>query len=257
MKARQILLTLALASFLVTAGCLGTAQSTAPVAAAPAPAVQVSNETTANDTAATQISVAGRGEVSAEADLAEIRISVTSLADTADAARQDVAARVNNVTAALVEAGVPEDAIQTTSFSITPEYDYSGESRELVGYRAVHAFSIEVAPDMAGQVIDVSVASGADTVNSVTFTLSDETRTELRRQALARAVNDARSDADAVAGAANLTITGVERIDVGQTVVPFEATVREAGVGDETTLRPGPVTVSADVSVTYRAESAE
>lgn len=257
MRSRQLLATLLVASLLVLSGCLGAFQPAASNTDAGGAVVQATNATVANETAATELSVSGTGEVSAEADLAVVFLSVTALADSADSARQQVAVDADNVTAALVDAGVAEDAIQTTSFSISPEYDFSNGTRTLVGYRAVHSFRVEVSPDAAGQVIDVAVGNGADTVDGVSFTLTDETRADLRQQALSAAVRDARTDAETVAGAAGLSITGVERIDVGGDVTPFEPVFREASAAGDTTLRPGPVTVTATVSVTYTAAESQ
>lgn len=69
---------------------------------------------------------------------------------------------------------------------------------------------------------------------------------------------DARDDADLLATAGDVTVTGVRSVstaDVG--VQPVDAGLRETadgGGGAATRIEPGPVTVSATVSVTYRAE---
>ena len=202
------------------------------------------------------ISVSASGDVSAEPNLAVIHVSVEARADSADAARGQVADDVSRMRSALREAGVPDDAVTTTAFHISPEYDYSKETRELLGYRAVHAFAIEVAPDRAGEIIDVAVGNGATSVQNVRFTLTDDRRAELRQQALTEAMNAARTDADTIASAAEMEVTGVKTASTSAEFVPyFESrdVASGGGAGGKTVVEPGPVTVSASVSVTYTA----
>ncbi|WP_396611530.1 SIMPL domain-containing protein [Haloferax sp. S1W] len=241
---RRLIAPLLLASLVLLAGCLS-----APL--------QTTGGGDSSD--ATTISATGTGEVTAEADLAVISVGVTATADSADEARGIVADDVAAVRAALTEAGIAEDAIQSSGFRIHPEYDYGGETRELVGYRAVHSLTVEVAPDRAGDVIDLAVGAGAAEIRGVQFTLTDETRDELRSEALTKAVNSAKTDADTVASAADVTITGVHTANVGGSSSPgpypvaFAEDARSSS-GAPTELSPGPVTVSATVEMVYTAE---
>ncbi|ADE03157.1 SIMPL domain-containing protein [Haloferax volcanii] len=213
-----------------------------------------------NATNATTVSTTGTGEVTADADLAVVSIAVTTTADSADEARGTVADDVAAVRAALTDAGIAEDAVQTTGFNIYPEYDYSGQERELLGYRAAHTLRVEVAPDRAGEVIDLAVGAGASEIRGVAFTLTDEKRAELREEALTRAVDSAKADADSVASAADLTVTGVHTATVGGSASPGPYPVAYAedaarASSGSTELSPGPVTVSATVQMVYEAES--
>ena len=247
-------LVIAVVALLFTAGCLGAAPAdgvTAPGAGA------ASMAATATDLAT--ISVSASGEVTTDPDLARVSLAVERTEETADAARDAVAQDVNRMRGALREAGVADDQVRTVSFSIFPEYDYSERAPELVGYRAVHAFEVEVAPGEAGAVIDAAVAAGATRVTGVTFTVTDATAREIRTEALGLAMDDARADADTLATAAGVSITGVHTIsttDVGVSPVreSFEAGGAEARA--PTILEPGQVSVTAQVSVTYRIGSA-
>lgn len=237
---RHSLLPVAVVGLLLLAGCLGPTQTTL---AAP------------GDSSNSTVVATGTGTVTTDADLAVLSIAVSSTADTADEAREDTARRVAALTAALTEAGIAEENVTTTSFSLTPQYDYRNGRGEVIGYRAVHALQVEVAPDDAGRIVDVSVGAAAVEVWSVAFTLSDERRTELRGDAIAEAVELARADADAAAGAADLQVTGVHSIQVGSNgggpVYRYADAAAEDG---STEFMPGPVTVTATVTVTYTVE---
>jgi hypothetical protein len=241
MRHSRLTLTLALGLLVVLAGCLGPLQTT-PSA-------------TATDAEGTTLSTTGTGSLDAEADLAVVAVAVVATADSADAARGQVAADAERMRTALREAGVPDDAVTTASFAVYPGYDYRDGERTERGFRAVHAYRIETDPARAGDVVDVAVGNGASEVQGVSFTLSDETRANLRTQAIERAVTAARADADAMASAAGLSVTGVETMSTTGGFVPVERfdVAESAADGARTTFEPGPVSVSVTVQVTYRA----
>jgi uncharacterized protein YggE len=235
-------LAVALGLLVLLAGCLGPLQTT-----------PATTDSTATDD--TTISATGTGSMSTDADLAVVSVAVVATADSADAARGQVAADVERMRAALREANVPDDAVETTSFSVYPDYDFRDGERTDRGFRAVHSFRIETDPARAGEVVDVAVGNGATEVYGVSFTLSEETRASLRAQAVERAVTAARADADAMAGAAGLSVTSVETMSTSGGFSPVERVdlAESAADGARTTFEPGPVTVSVTVDVTYRA----
>ena len=193
--ATRILSAAVLALLLVTAGCLGTTVT-----------AQTDGGTSDGANATRTIDVSATGTASADPDLAVVRLAVEARADSANAAREQVAADVERMREALRELGISDDAVRTTSFFVGPEYDYRERGRELVGYRAVHAFEVETDVDAPGEVIDAAVENGATQVHGVQFTLSEETQRELRDEALTAAVENARADADAIAAAAGVSV---------------------------------------------------
>jgi uncharacterized protein YggE len=232
---------LLLAVLLVTAGCLGT--TTAAQGDGPG----------ANDTRT--IDVSATGTASADPDLAVVNVAVEARADTADAAREQVASDVASMREALSEFGIPDDAVRTTSFHVGPEYNYRDGGRELVGYRAYHAFEIESGVEEAGDVIDVAVGNGASQVQGVSFTLTEETRSELREEALSAAISSARTDAETIASASGVSLGELHSASTTDVrhprPVPYAAEA-SAGDGARTVVEPGPVEVTATVQVSYR-----
>jgi len=229
---------LALVAIVLLAGCAGPLQTAA----------------SDGQTTESTISVSASGSVSAEPDLAVVRVGVEATADGANEARAKVARGVESVRAALADGGVPDANVTTTTFGIAPVYNYTRGEREVVGYRAVHSLAIETGPDRAGEVVDRTVGAGATSVESVRFTLSDDRRAELRATALERAMDSARTDAEVIASAANLSVTGVREASTSAEFVPYPvARFEDAASGAETVIQPAPVTVTATVQVTYTA----
>lgn len=191
------------------------------------------------------ITVGATGTANAQPDLAVISVAVEASAPSADAARTAVAENVSGMRDALTGANVSDDQIRTTYFTIQTERENG-----TVTYRAVHGFELRVSVDDAGSVVDAAVDGGATRVDGVQFTLSGETARELRSDILEDALTSARADADAIASATSVevqSVTSVETTDGGVGPVFAEQT------RDGTTFDPGPVTVTAHVTVTYRA----
>lgn len=211
---------------------------------------------TENPPANTTISVGATAEVSAPPDLALVRVAVVATGPDAESVRSRVAANASRMREALRDTGIPDDQIHTTSFHLHAIRDRTEEGREIVEYRAEQSFEIETSVDGAGTVIDTAVMNGANQVDGVQFTLTDETRRNLRQEALDQAVRNARSDADVIASASGIEIVGTQSVSTGHVgVQPFERHFADGnGGGGGIEVDPGPVTVSATVSVTYRAE---
>ncbi|MFB6354142.1 MAG: SIMPL domain-containing protein [Halobacteriales archaeon] len=236
---RRLLPVLGLALLLVTAGCLGAAPAT------------TGGSDAASDGSPT-VSVSASGAVSLDPDLAVVTVVAEATAERADAARSQVAGDVAAVRDALADLGLADDAVTTAYFAIQPEYDHTDDGREFVGYRAVHALTVEAKPDDAGAVIDTAVTAGAVRVDGVRFTLTDETRQSAREQALAAAMGNAAADAGAIAAAADLTLDGVRSVATGAPVfVPYDGRAVAEDAAGQTTIESGPVTVTATVQVVY------
>lgn len=245
---RTLIAPLLVAFLALTAGCLGAVQ----------PSTTALAQQTDGGPEGPSVTVSAQGQVDAAPDLAVVNLAVVARADSADAARQQVADGVESMRQALRDAGIPDEAVSSTGYNLHVEYDYNGEEREVVGYRAGHSFTVELDDvERAGEVIDVAVSNGATNVNGVQFTLSDERRQELRAQAIEQAMTNARSDADAIAAAGDITLAGIHSAstsDGGYYPGPMYAErAADGAAGASTTLEPGTVTVTATVTVVYDA----
>jgi hypothetical protein len=221
-------------TLLVTAGLLGLASAQSDGGAA-------------TGAEAPSITVSATGEASAAPDRATVHVSVVAVAETADEARRIAAEDAEGLRSALAEAGVDADAVTTVGYHLGA--DYRREDPD--GYRVTHRFAVDAGVDAAGRVVDAAVAGGAGRVDGVTFSLSDDTRRDLRGDAIAVAMGDARADAEAIATAASVSIEGLHSVSTGgNAYVPvYREAAADADAG--TRIDPGPVSVSVSVTVTY------
>ena len=210
---------------------------------------------TNDDESYATIDVGATASVTSPPDLALVRVAVVVTASTADEARAGVAENVSAMRDALRAAGIEDDHVETTAYYLRAVTEYPKEGPEVVRYHAEHAFVIETPVDRAGEIVDVAVENGANRVSGVQFALTEETRRDVRAEALALAMANAREDADAVATAADLVVTDVEAASTSNFgYVPFDSRFEGDGTGGgSTVIEPGPVRVSVTVAVTYRA----
>lgn len=208
------------------------------------------------------ISVSGTGKVTSAPDKVIISIAVETEDTDAYNAQQQNAVKMNAVISSLKAMGLTDDEIETSGYRI---YSYtSGEdsifgSRKTV-YRVTNTIKVESSKvDKAGEIIDNAVAAGANSINYISFTLSDEKSNQLRSQALDAAIAQASSDAKTVASALGVTISGVKSVNVGASYVPMSYdnyggyAMEDAKMASAvpTTVTPGDVDVSASVSIVY------
>ncbi|GGM70198.1 uncharacterized protein YggE [Halarchaeum rubridurum] len=246
------LLALLTAVGVVTAGvaAAGTGGGTAPTPAqTAAPTDAASNATT--------IDVSASGSASADPDQAVVSVAVTASAASADDARAAVAQNASALREALTDAGVASDDVETTAYRVHERTERGPDGETTTnGYEAVHAFAITVQdPERAGDVLDAAVAGGANRVDGVRFTLSEGTRADLREEAIHAAMGDARSQADAAADAADLSVTGLKTVSVGGGYGPiaYETAASGGASADRTVIDDAPVSVSVSVQATYTA----
>jgi uncharacterized protein YggE len=247
MNSRTALSAVLVAGLLVAAGVAGAVTLGAGPAAASQP------------TESKSITVSASGDVEATPDQAVVSVAVTATGNDSTAVREELAADVEAVREALAEYGVPDDGVRTAHFDIRQERQRTPDGVERGDYRGVHALEITTGDtEAAGELIDLAVDNGADTVNGVSFTLSDEKREELHNDALEAAMANADTRADTLAVASDLSVTGVHSIhsaDTSHYAYRTEAAYLGANgaAASSTSIESGPVTVSADVRVTYNA----
>jgi len=215
----------------------------------------------AADTPDHVITVSGSGTVMGTPDRVTISFSVQTENSDVKLAQSSNSLAMNNVIDALAAAGVPRDQMKTTDYTITPVYqdDKGVFSSKVKTYQVTNTLRVTLKDtNQTGQIIDTAVNAGANQVDSIQFMLSDAQAQALRNQALTKAVTNARADADTVASALNVTITGTNTADIAQSYTPvaysqYNQAMDAAGakVAASTPIQSGSITVTAQVTVTY------
>ncbi len=212
------------------------------------------------------INVAGTGTVTASPDKAVVYLGVQTQSIDATAAQQENAEKMDRIIAALKDAGITEDDMETSGYSMYPlrSYEalrsYEEEEPKITGYVVSNRLMVKVNDiDKVGDLIDTAVNAGANEVQSVSFTLSDDARQDARALALENAVEAARSDVDILAKNLDVTILGPVEVTTsgGNVVTPYSvsyAAVDEAGyeMRKSTSILPSDISVTAYVQMVYQ-----
>lgn len=208
-----------------------------------------------------EIAAQGTVVVTAAPDMvtvtANASVSGRSVAD----AQEGMNAIVQSATQKLLDLGVEEKDIVTTSYTYNPtydyKYDYNSETPTVNGYQADHTLSITCKDvDMLDSVIGVVTDCGMSEIYNVEYDVSN--RSELYRQALKAAIEEAAAKAEGMAEAAGMTIDHLESVteNTGFDECPvstYDGAVSMKAEAAGTGIRSGSVSVTASVTAVYEA----
>ncbi len=226
--------------------------------------------------ASNTISVSGHGEALAVPDIATFTYSTVSTKATVADAQADATAKANAITAYLKSAGVDEKDIQTSGYSINPQYDYQnqvcpatapgaapvycgGGKQVLRGYEVRQSTTVKVRDTAkAGDLLAGVGEKGATELSGLNFTFDkpEATQTEARNKAIA----DAKAKADALAKQLGVTLVRVVSFNENGSGYPMPMAYGRGGVTanqalDSKAIAPeisvGQNNVTDDVTVTY------
>ena len=161
------------------------------------------------------VTMSGHGEARAVPDTAMLSAGVSAQAATAAAALAANTARMQAVLAALKKLGVPDKDIQTSNFSVSPQYTSgNGEAPRITGYQATNQVEVR-REDVSklGVTLDALVTAGANQMNGVSFSIRDDAA--LLAQARAAAVAEARLKAETFSKAAGVSLGPILSIGEG------------------------------------------
>ena len=221
------------------AGSLGrvSAQQATPAAALSAGAIEVYAE----------------GAVMIEPDAASIVIGVDVQRPNLTEAQAKADETMVAVIAAIEEAGIAEDRIQTVFYnvSVINEYDQNGQIKGVIGYQVNHQVSV-LTEDLAGlgALIDQVVQQGANSIYGITFLAMDSTAAA--SQARVRAVEIARTRAEELAAAAAVGLGQIIRIqEVSSPIAPAVRSEAAYDMAGSAPIQTGSLTISVGISMTW------
>ncbi len=189
------------------------------------------------------VTASGVGTVTAVPNEVQMSFGVESRAPTAKAAVAANADAMRKVINALRQARAREIATEWVSV-----YPASSEDATIDGYSASNSISAVSDADDAPALIDAAVGAGANSLSGPG--LSSTNAEELYRQALAKAVAEARERAQVLAKAAGRSLGEITAMVEGSAAMPLPYAER-ATFDASMPIVPGEQETSATVSVTF------
>jgi len=208
------------------------------------------------------IQTSGEGTVRIRPDHARVFFGVQTFAPTVKQARSQNATLVKQVTTALTALKIPDMKMKSTDLTVElVQVDGDGRTPKVVGYRVTNTFTALVNSDqpdklggLASRVLDAALENGANIVQRVAFFKQDDNAA--KRQALTKAVQDARENAEAMAEGARRSITDVVTIvgqpeyGLGRSQMMMNSVQSDVGGGANTSLMAGEQEVTCSVTIT-------
>jgi uncharacterized protein YggE len=204
------------------------------------------------------VAVSATGEDQITPDRARLSIGVQTQAPTAADASARNARLQKAVFDTLRALGLAQDQLTTSGYNVFPEqvYDQPTRRTRITGYNVQNTIVVDLKKiDQVGPVLDAVLAKGANLVSSLQFYSSQAEAA--RRRALARAVETARADAEAMARASGGTLGELLELSSGVVERPrpmMEVQMARTAMADAppTPISEGTQTIQASVSARWR-----
>lgn len=203
------------------------------------------------------ITVTGFGQAYGSPDIAYVNLGVQTANEDVVVAFNEANAKMQQLIDALKEFGIAERDLQTTGlymYTDTPFDPATNMPSETPIYRVTNSLSVTVR-DVAqvGEVINLGVSSGANSINGLTFGLADPSAME--QEARTDAVENARARAQQLADLVGKTL-GEPTIVVETfgNAIPFATNFDRAqsgGLGGAAPVEQGQLSVTVNVQVTF------
>ncbi|MGI0087611.1 MAG: SIMPL domain-containing protein [Nitrosotalea sp.] len=173
-------------------------------------------------------SVTGTATLPVSPDLVSIQLGVDTQAKTAQNAMNENAQAMNATIAAIQNLGIVSNETGTNSFTIEPVYNQTGPyppyneyKNELVGYKVSNTLLIKTTKlGLAGKILDAAVGTGANRVDSVSFSLSPAKQQSVQNDLIGEAVLDAKSKAEKALAPLGQKIVGVKTVNLSEFNMP-------------------------------------
>lgn len=207
------------------------------------------------------VSVSGQGTATGVPDVAVLTLGVQVQEDTVSLARERAAAAMDAMIASLRDGGVAEEDVQTTRFSVQPNFDFQNGEQILRGYIVENTVTARIRSiDDTGDLIDGALEVGGNLarVQELRFTIDDPSA--LEDEARQAAMADAQAKAQTLADAAGVDLGKPRAISESGGALPVAFDEARAFGGAEaadiasTPIEVGELDVIIYVNVVYGLE---
>ena len=179
-------------------------------------------------------------------------IGVQTTGDDAASAVEQNNTQMQAVIEQLKAAGIADEDIQTSNFSIYPRYDYNGQADEIIGYEVSNTVQVTIPIQSASDTLDTVVAVGANNISGISFEVADPAAA--LAEARAQAMQNALERAEDYAAASNAQVGEVlvisEQPGDGMPLMARGVAMEQAADA-AVPIQPGQQTQRISVTVTF------
>jgi len=203
------------------------------------------------------LTVSGQGIAKAAPDQAQFSTGVVTQGSTAALALAANSRAMNAVFATLKKLGIPDKDIQTSNFSLSPQYQVCKPGttcpQRIIGYQVSNTVNVTVEDfGKTGAVLDALVSSGSNQIDNIGFSIHDTSA--LLKEAREAVVKDAILRAQTYAKAAGVTLGSILSIQEGGSEQPQPMYYAKAMMAAPPPIAGGEQSVSAEVTISWEIQ---
>ncbi len=208
-----------------------------------------------SDLSAPTIVVSATGKASAVPDIATVDMTVSETNASGTTAQSDVSKKMKTLQDAILALGIPAADLKTSSFSLSPVYDYDVSPAVLTGYESSESLTVKIRnADLVSSILDAGPKNGATNVSDLRYDIDDTSvvNQEARVDAMAKVQTDAANIAKAMGGRVGRVVSYSE--STGGSVPIYYGMLSESTKSADTVAPPiqtGTQDVELTVTVTY------
>jgi uncharacterized protein len=204
------------------------------------------------------LTVSGIAKMSVKPDIASMSVGVISTGRTVAETQKQNTDKMNAITSAVKAFGVKDDDIQTSNYSISPQYDWTDGKQTLRGYQVSQQLSVKIRDlDKIGDILGKAGELGSNNVSGVSFEVDDTTG--LQKQAREKAIADAQEKAQVLAKSLGMQLGKAISFseDSGSYPSPVlynsysKVMMDESSAGAAPDVQSGSLDISKGVSITF------
>lgn len=213
---------------------------------------------TTKDTASVNGTVHTTGTAFArlQPDRVFVTVGVETTGNTANAALSENSELMSRIVSELTKQGLMQNETSTSSFNIYPLYNFteSGTRLNVSGFNVLNSIRIETANlDNISDWIDTAVDLGANDINEIRFTVSNNQLESVKNKLITDAIADAKQKADTAASAIELKVVGVKSLDIEESAPPAPEPLFIGDIAAQAPEGPSPPILAGEQEVSMSA----
>ena len=207
---------------------------------------------------ANQITVSGTGKVYAKPDIALVSFGVKTTGLTVAGVTKNNTDQMNAIIAAVKALKVDDKDIQTTNYSLSPNYNYTQDRGQIFeGYILEQNIQVKIRDfTKIGDIMSQATSSGANLVGSLQFTIDNPE--QFREQARAKAIAQAKANAQNLAKESGMGLGKLINVYEGYSPSPimYNSMAKGGGIADSAptapVIQPGQQEIDVTINLTYQ-----
>lgn len=205
--------------------------------------------------------VTADAKVAVTPDIAKVTLGIEESGSSLKTVQESVNKKTKTLVDQIKKLGISEKDIKTTAYNVYPESDYNSRPAKIVGYRVSTNYEVSVKDfDKVNDLLVIATGSGANQINGVSFEISDSLKEEKLNEARAEASQKAKSKAQGLAKAANITLGRIINVSENQGIdYPRPYSLEKSlpiGAGGDVNLtqpeiKPGQTDLTISISLSF------